>query len=150
MLVLKNSEQQTAGSANLMSLQCWGATLKMVVVEYFMPTSEYKNPNQLLVNASTASPNKSVRLRQLYDNDYWNKYSRSKCYAPLVKWEEFLCNAPREVILVHIAYQVPIRVCRAVHPTLNITIFLMLMALRYIGRSALRQVGGIQQELSTV
>ncbi len=104
-LVLSNWEQQTAGSANLMSLQCWAATLKMVVVEYFMATSEYRIPDELLVNASTASPNKFVRLRQLYDIDYWNQYSRSKCYAPLVKWEEFLCNAPREVILVHIAYQ---------------------------------------------
>ncbi len=103
-LALKNWEQQTAGSANLMSLQCWAATLKMVVVEYFMVTSEYRIPDQLLVNTSTTSPNKFIRLRQLYDIDYWNKYSRSKCYAPLVKWEEFLCNAPREVILVHIAY----------------------------------------------
>ncbi len=72
-----------------------------------MVTSEYRIPDELLVNASTASLNKFVRLRQLYDIDYWNKYSRSKCYAPLVKWEEFLHNAPREVILVHIAYNDP-------------------------------------------
>ncbi len=104
-LALKNWEQQTAGSANLMSLQCWAATLRLVVVEDFIITSEFRVPDELIVNASTATPNKFVRLHQLYDIGNWNSYSRDECYAPLVKWEEFLCNAPRQVILVHIAYK---------------------------------------------
>ncbi len=103
-LVFRNWEQQTAGSANLMSLQCWVATLNMVVVEYFMVGSRYMVPVELLVSANAATPHQFVRLRQIYDIDYWNKYSREECYAPLVKWENFLCNAPREAIVVHIAY----------------------------------------------
>ncbi len=104
-MVMKNWEQQTAGSASLMSLQCWAASINMVVVELFMETSQYGIPDELLANA-TAKPQGFVRLSQMYDIDYWNKYSRDECYAPLVNWEHFLCNAPRDMILVYVLYTV--------------------------------------------
>ncbi len=102
-LNLVNGEQLTAGATNLISLQCWAATINMVVVEYFMETSLYGVPDALLSD-STATPQNVVRLNQLYDIDHWNNYSKTMCYAPLVNWEDFLCNAPRETILVYLNY----------------------------------------------
>lgn len=103
-LALRDWEQQTAGSANLMSLQCWAATLNMVVVESFIPRSLFGVPHELLVNASTANPEDFSRIGDVFDLNYWNEYSRSNCYAPLVRWEVFVNSAPREVILVYMKY----------------------------------------------
>ncbi len=102
-LNLLNGEQLTAGATNLISLQCWASTINMVVVEYFMETSLYRVPDAVLSDSATTPPN-FVRLNQLYDIDHWNKYSKDRCYAPLVNWEDFLCNAPRETILVYLVY----------------------------------------------
>ncbi len=104
-LALKNWEQLTSGSANLMSLQCWAATVNMVVVEYFMESSSYGVPDSLLANSINTTPSDEfIRFGQIFDLDDWNTYSKRRCYAPLVQWELFLSSAPREVIFVHFVY----------------------------------------------
>ncbi len=104
-LVLKNWEQLTSGTGNLMSLQCWAATMNMVVVEYFMKSSMYGVPDSLIANSITATPSdKFIRLGQIFDLEDWNTFSKRKCYAPLVQWERFLSSAPREVIFLHVVY----------------------------------------------
>lgn len=87
-------DQLSGSVANLISLQCWAATLSpsVRVVEPFMISSIFG------ANLSVAANDKNVvRLRDLFDMKEWNGHVGK---APLVSWDYFLKHAPRKLILV--------------------------------------------------
>ena len=90
-------EQQTRSAMNLAALQCWAKTLFVHVVEPFM------NESRLLVPLN-GEEDRLIRFRDVFDIDYWNDATTSQGYAPLASWEQFLREAPRELIVVHVAY----------------------------------------------
>ena len=40
-------------------------------------------------------------IRDSFDIDQWTDYSRSQKYAPLIRWNKFLNNHPKDLILVY-------------------------------------------------
>lgn len=90
-------EQQTSGSRNLQSLQCWAGLLGLRVVEPFIVNSVPRTP------LSSTSP--KPRFGSVFDLHMWNRQSRELHHAELVPWEEFLQHAPRDVITVDIKYK---------------------------------------------
>lgn len=87
-------EQQTASARNLWGLQFWAKSVDMKVVEPFFAehTLSFKSVVMGLSNP--------MRFGDLYDIDYWNNQSAKHNCSELVKWEDFLSNAPKKVILV--------------------------------------------------
>ena len=89
-------EQQTAAAQNLWGLQYWAKTVKMKVVEPFF--SSHTMSFQPIVTGIT----NPLRFSDLYDQEFWNKQSTLRNCSEIVKWEDFLENAPRKVILAFV------------------------------------------------
>jgi len=89
-------EQQTAAAQNLWGLQYWANTVNMKVVEPFI---SYNTLNFIPVVMGTENP---MRFSDLYDKQFWNKQSTLRNCAELVEWEDFLRNAPKQVILAFV------------------------------------------------
>ena len=87
-------EQQTSGSRNLQSLQCWAAQYNLSVVEPIISRSQLKTPLNNHVYKSR------LWFRDFYDIEKWNRLSSGLKHSTLVGWEDFLTSAPRNVILV--------------------------------------------------
>jgi hypothetical protein len=84
-------------------LQCWARRAGVSsVVEPFIHGTTFHSPPR-------GREGKSLRFSDVYDIDKWRTWSERKKYPPLVRWEEFLERAPRNLILVNIHYT---RVCR--------------------------------------
>ena len=93
MLTLTYSGQQAAGISSFISLQCWAGSLPVYVVEPFIKESTLGN----IINSNETD---TLRFSDFFDIDIFNKWSRNEGCAPLTTWEDFLANAPRNVILV--------------------------------------------------
>ena len=91
-------EQQTSGSRNLQSLQCWAAQLNLSVVEPTISRSQLKTP---LINHLDKS---RLWFRDYYDVDQWNRLSSALKHSQLVGWDNYLAFAPRDVILVSVRH----------------------------------------------
>jgi len=87
-------EQQTMASTNLWQLQILAKELRMTVVEPFANSSMFR------ITRSLANSNKSLRFGDYYDKETWNKMAAEKGVNPLVEWENFLLNAPREAVIL--------------------------------------------------
>jgi len=94
-LVYSSYEEQTNGARNLWQLHMWAAILKMRVVEPFAVESMF--------GVIGALPNftQSLRFSDYYDTDKWNKLVKVYGGSSLVRWEDFLSNAPRKVIILY-------------------------------------------------
>ena len=99
-LELDTSDQLTSGAANLLCLQCLARQIdpKVMLVEPFIVNSTYGAV--LLGNQDLLARENNVRLRDIYDIDEWRKFTQQHQYAELASWEDFLEEAPRDVILV--------------------------------------------------
>ena len=93
-LALDYWEQQTSGSRNLQSLQCWAAGYNLSVVEPIVSRSLLKTP---LTNHVLKS---KLWFRDFYNIDEWNRQSSGLKHSQLVGWENFIKYAPRDVVLV--------------------------------------------------
>lgn len=89
-------EQQTSAAQNLWGLQHWANSVRMKVVEPF-----FSSHTMSFVPVVTGVTN-PLRFSDLYDKEYWNKQSTLRNCAELVQWEEFLTNAPKQVILAFV------------------------------------------------
>ncbi len=95
------TDQMTGASKNILTLQCWAATVshQVKVVEPFL-----RSGSRFGYDFENASKNESeinlIRLRDLYDIASWQKQTRARKYAPLISWEAFLEHAPRNLIVV--------------------------------------------------
>ena len=88
------SEEQTMASTSLWQLQILAKALRMHVVEPFASSSIFR------ITRSLASSNNSLRFGDYFDKEEWNKMAVDKGGSPLVAWENFLPNAPREAVVL--------------------------------------------------
>ncbi len=96
-LALRYNDQQTASLQNLLSLQCWASQLKMRVVEPFMTQSSFETP----AHVEETNLGSFVRFSDIYNTTQWDMhYLQPHSFPQLASWEDFVANAPRDVILV--------------------------------------------------
>lgn len=99
----KYYEQQTQATKNFFGLQCLASTFGMKVVEPFVYRSSISFPFQELARGSEL-----LRFGDLMDMDLWNQQTTETYhFPPVAKWEEFLNEAPRDVVIVCIKYRNP-------------------------------------------
>ncbi len=102
-LAFRHYEQQTQAMKNFQQLQCLANSYSMRVVEPFVLKSFLSFPFDELLKDT-----KLLRFGQLIDLELWNKEVATRHgYSPVVNWEEFLREAPRNVITVCIRYRNP-------------------------------------------
>jgi len=97
-------ESQTCASRNLVSLIHWAGYSNFAVVEPCVKDS-YFNLGHCMSTVKSSLNNDSLPLlfRDYFDMDYWNQQILShKIGQPLVPWEEFINNIPREAIVVYL------------------------------------------------
>ena len=102
MLELNASDQLTGGGMNLMTLQCLagklGAEHSVVAVEPFVINATFGA--LLLGDHDAFARANSVRMSDVYDLEQWHAYTDQIHYPRLATWEDFVLNAPRDLILV--------------------------------------------------
>lgn len=104
LVALKYYEQQTQATKNFLQWQCLANSYGMRVVEPFIHLSSISFPFAQMIS----SKRMPLRFSDLIDMESWNKQTTDKCgYANVAKWEEFLENAPRDVIIVCVKYRDP-------------------------------------------
>ena len=88
-------DQQTFSTGGIASLQCWAGSKEMLVAEPYMIASFFHAPieEQYLMSTET-----KMSLSDMYNFEVWNEGTRRG--APLVRWANFLQEAPRNVVLV--------------------------------------------------
>ena len=95
------SDQLTAGSINMMSLQCWASSLNSrvkVVLPFLREGSHFGFEPSLL--RGVTSQRKGPNLFDIVDAEIWSHFTYGRGYSALATWEEFLNNAPKKIILV--------------------------------------------------
>ena len=104
-MAMHYNDQLTGSTGNLLNLQCFvGHHMKEVkVVEPFL------NPFGSILGVGL-SPSfekldrqdmNTVKLSDMFDINEWTKYSRSRNYASLISWNDFLKSCPNRLILVY-------------------------------------------------
>ena len=88
-------DQQTWSMGNILSLQKWAHSLDMAVVQPFLVGTKFQTPT------GSIGP-LDLPMDSLYDMEFWNKQNRNTEYSPLISWECFLQNAPRQIILIYL------------------------------------------------
>ena len=101
-LELNTSDLLTGGGMDVMTLQCLagklGADHSVVVVEPFEINATFGA--LLLGDHGAFARANSVRMSDVYDLEQWHAYTDQKHYPRLATWEDFVLNAPRDLILV--------------------------------------------------
>lgn len=94
-LAIRFNGQQSAGIRSLTSLQCWvgSCSLPMYVVEPFIEESFVYG----IANKSTTN---ALRLRDFFDIHRYNERTKEMGYRELASWEDFLQDAPSNVVIV--------------------------------------------------
>ena len=89
-------EAQTCATRNLVGLQRWATSLDFGVVEPFVIESYFRSYR--------FKDDKALRLSDYFDIDVWNHkiVTTIPNGTPLVKWEDFIKKAARQLIVVHI------------------------------------------------
>ena len=95
-LSMTYSGQQGAGLRGMLSLQCFASNLgiPVYVVEPFISSSKVglkRLPGDL---------NRALKFSDFFDLDHFNLASAVQKYANLCRWEDFLSNGPKKVIIV--------------------------------------------------
>ena len=88
-------EESTNGAKNIWQFQILAKQLGTHVVEPFAIDSTFR------MNALAPHFNRSLRFGDYFDVEKWNELVTRHGGSPLVKWEEFLLNAPREAIVLY-------------------------------------------------
>ena len=99
--------QMTRAIKNMMLQQCWAGYLghTSYVVEPFSAHSNLYHSPSFWSDVAKGKLHKATRFSGLYDLQYYNQKSRENKSAQLVTWENFLENAPREVVILNTATQ---------------------------------------------
>ena len=89
-------EAQTCAARNLVGLQHWATSLDFGVVEPFVSQSYFKS--------HYFGNEKTLRLSDYFDIDVWNQKVSAIVPngTPLVKWEDFISKAARQLVVVHV------------------------------------------------
>ena len=110
LLALHYSDQMTGSTVNLVDFQCWAKHetkhSNVVVVEPFIVQSWYGTSMKI---GEEGTKQNAIRVSDIFDFDVWRQFTvEQKGYVPIVSWEHFLSNAPRDLI---IASQPPLQDC---------------------------------------
>ena len=89
-------DQMTGSCMNLVSLQCWAHELSLSVLEPFVVRTRFGISIKTGQEGVKAN---AVRLSDVFDIDFWQKYTERMKYSHLVSWEDFLSSAPRKLII---------------------------------------------------
>ena len=87
-------EQQTMALRNMMQLQCWAQSLKLLVVKPVTHDSFLKTP------LDSTQQKKFLNFGDSFDEEEWAQQAERLGYAPLISWDDFLRHAPRDVVVV--------------------------------------------------
>lgn len=100
LLTLRYAGQQTMASCGLLSQQCWlsSFSLPVDIVEPFIWSSHLGHLESWWINSSVTDP--PLRYRDLYNLNHFNLKSYRADSSVLKSWEDFLKNAPRDIIAV--------------------------------------------------
>lgn len=93
-LAVNYYEQQSMGSRNLFQLQCLAKYFNLAVIKPVMKDSFLRTP------LDDIRQNKYLKLEDFFNLEEWNTLTMKDAYAPLVEWQTFISEAPRDVILV--------------------------------------------------
>lgn len=100
LLALRYYEQQTQATKNFLQMQCLANSYNMQVVEPFLSDSQFSFPFSLLAQPRTGEE-RVLRLGDIIDMVLWNQQTVGRYgYPRVASWEQFLKNAPRDVVLV--------------------------------------------------
>ena len=88
-------EEQTNGASNLWQLQIWAKQVGMYVVEPFAKDSLF------IMHGAIPKFNQSLRFGDYFDKEEWNRKVMKAGGNPLVEWEEFITDGPRDAIILH-------------------------------------------------
>ena len=92
-------EQQTAGTANMLQLQCWAARHNLIFVEPLV------RDGYIIGTFNETKAAKLLGMSDLYDLDAWQRFAIQSGMAPVVKREEFLHELyqfEKDVILIQL------------------------------------------------
>ena len=108
------NDQQIGSLPNILSFQCWAVTVNMSVVEPVMISSKFGAP------LTSKQMNDNVRFSQIFNIEHFSEAHPDPPLASLISWEDFLDNAPRDVILVSfgegwIQQNSPLKNCSLAH-----------------------------------
>ena len=94
-------DQMTNAIARIRSLQCWARQWNMFAVEPFVNDTFFRTPYH-----QPLSEILQHRFRHYFDFNVWNEVGTENGLPVLVDWEDFVANASREVIMVHMIYKI--------------------------------------------
>lgn len=97
-VALKIYEQQTMATGNLLQLQCFSSKLNLSVVQPSMKDSCLSTPLE------EAQRRHMLQMEDVYGMQEWREHTLAEGYNQLVRWEEFIEHAPRNLILVQMKY----------------------------------------------
>ena len=98
-LALSYKDQLTSSSHRLVSLSCWAKQWNMTVVSPFVSDTFFRVPLQAVSTTTTA-----MKYDEIFNISKWNTYCEEHSLSPFAPWEDFLQNAPRDVVLVYLVY----------------------------------------------
>ena len=98
-LALSYKDQITSSSHRLVSLSCWAKQWNMTVVSPFVSDTFFRVPLPAVPTTTTA-----MKYDEIFNISKWNAYCEEHSLSPFAPWEDFLQNAPREVVLVDLVY----------------------------------------------
>ena len=107
LVALEYYEQQTEANKNFLQLQCLAHSYGMRVVEPFIHLSFLSFPFSEMI----ADGKIPLQYSDLINMESWNNQIIERYgYASVARWEEFLEDAPRDVVIVCIKYRDPPRI----------------------------------------
>ena len=92
--IYSNFEEQTNGARNLWQLEMWAKLFDIKVAEPFAVDSMFG------LKGALPNTSQSLRFSDYYDIKMWNKMVSEYGGSPLVKWENFLSNAPHKAVIL--------------------------------------------------
>lgn len=96
--------QMTRAIKNMMLQQCWAGTVgnPLHIVEPFSSDSNLFHSPKFWDALERNQLHKAATFSEYYDLDYFNQLSLKEGAASVVKWDDFLNNAPRTAVVVTI------------------------------------------------
>jgi hypothetical protein len=94
--------QLTRAVKNMMVQQCWARDLgpDVTILEPFSHNSQLLHTPQIWESVKRGQAQSVARFSDYFDLELYNAASLKDEGAPLIKWEEFLIQAPRQAVVV--------------------------------------------------
>ena len=101
---LKYYEQQTQATKNILQFQCLADSYGMKIVEPFVHQSFFSLPFSEMISSEKIP----MKFGDIINLQSWNEQTRIKYeYVNMATWDEFLQDAPKDVVVVCVRYRDP-------------------------------------------